>query len=342
MEPLAALQHFHPRLEEELRAVLEQCERPLHTLMAHHLGWVDELDAPVRMAAPWRLRGTLCLVAARAAGGSEEQVLPAAAAVELVHNFSMIHEDIQNGIQDREHRPTVWWVWGPAQAINAGDGMHALARLALFRLVERGVAPERVLHALTLLDQSCLQLCVGQHLDLTYQEHLLVAEEQYLKLAGERAGALIGCAMELAALVSDTAPRVQQAFGQAGQRLGIALQLWEDQLALWPPGDASDLLASALLNKRKTLPVIYGLAQAKGNVKRELGAAYFKRVLEPQDLGRVAQLLEGLGAREYTQQVMERYYGEAMEALDGSGLSQESLRDLKGVARFLVERTAGA
>ena len=317
---------------------MEQCERPLHTLMAHQLGWVDELGTPTRLAGGERLRAVLCLLAAGAAGGDEGQALPAAASVELAHNFSLIHEDIQSGTQDRDNRPSVWWVWGPAQAINAGDGMHALARLALFRLSERGVPVERVLEALTVLDRSCLQLCEGQHSDLTYQEHLEVPEENYLKMVEGKTGALFGCALELAALVSGADAQAQGAFGQAGRRLGMAYQVHDDILGLWPGEVADAPLAGDILNKKKSLPVIYGMAQAKGSIKRELGGIYFKRVLEPQDATRVAQILEELGAREYAQQMAERLHDEAVEALEGSGLRGEALAELTEVAQFLVER----
>ena len=150
----------------------------LYDLLRYHFGWVDERGNPDdSVLTPLHHCGLLALAAADAVSGDYEPAIPAASAVELAYNFVLVHSDVQAGrIDQNDDRPSIWWVWGPSQAINAGDGLHALARSVLMRLSESGVSPETVLEALRSLDQACLTLCEGQYMDLTYQDQLMVSE----------------------------------------------------------------------------------------------------------------------------------------------------------------------
>ena len=154
------------RVDAELKSIVSSRQMPLYQMMSYHMGWSDQHGQPEPHTRKQRPLGALCLLACRAAGGDMDIALPAAAAVELVSGFCEIHDDVQGGKPLRDNRDAVWWVWGPAQAINAGDGMHALARLALFRLQDRGVSPALAFRALQILDESTLQTCEGRFLDL--------------------------------------------------------------------------------------------------------------------------------------------------------------------------------
>ena len=321
-------------VESELRAVAERCAAPLHRLVAFEMGWQDETGEPQVHVRPSRATAALCLLACRAVRGSHEPALPAAAAVELINSFALVHGDVQAGNPNRGGRATVWWQWGPAQAINAGDAIHALARLSLMSLQERGVADERVLEALATLDRATLSLCEGQHQDLTYQERLTITEETYLRMASEKSGALMGCALALGAYLGDASTAAVAAFDEAGRKLGMAFQVRRDLLDLWPPNSSAQDFSADVLNKKKSLPVIHGFAASEPSRKRELGNYYLKRVLEPQDAKEVAEILERLGARQHAEDVVQRLVGEAMALLDGAGLEAEGLADLKTAARL--------
>ena len=189
-------------LEQELRQSFAGQKGLLYDMLVYQLGWVDEQGTSLSGPSGEHLHPCLCLLSCESLSGEFDVALPAAAAVELVHNFILIHEDVQSGSPNRGHRPSVWWTWGPGQAINAGDGMHALGRLALMRLQERGLPVARVLSAMLLLDRACLSMCEGQHMDLIFQERLDVGVDAYLKMAEGRSGALMSCAMALGALAS--------------------------------------------------------------------------------------------------------------------------------------------
>src|SRR5262245_20028367 len=189
-------------LERELRAAVPNAERStLYTMLAYHLGWVDAEGRPVEVVAGKRLRPTMLLLACQAVGGDPTVAMPAAAAVELLHNFSLIHDDIQDRSLERRHRPAVWAVWGIAQAINAGDAMHAAAARTALRCHEAGADPRVALEVGALLHECCLRLVEGQYLDLQFERRDDVTADQYLGMIDGKTASLIATSVEMGALL---------------------------------------------------------------------------------------------------------------------------------------------
>ena len=334
----SAFARFRDEIETEIKSLVLEEDFPLYRMMGYHMGWLDEYGEAAEGESGKRIRPTLCLLACEALGGDVKAALPAAAAVELVHNFSLIHDDIQDGNSERHNRPTVWWVWGPAQAINAGDGMHALARLALLRQTDRGMSPEHTLKAVGLLDQACLRLCEGQYLDLTYQERVDISQDAYFKMIDGKSAALISCAAELGAVMSSVEEPAAQAMAQFGTKLGLAFQIRDDILDLWGQQDTGKPLAGDILNKKKSLPIVYAIENASGAERRTLGDVYFKRVMEPEDIEKIIGVLETLGAREFSQERANALCDEAVQSLREAGLTPRQTEELEAVARFMVAR----
>ena len=327
---------YSEQIEAEMRQVVDSRPLPLYRMMSYHMGWIDDQGNRLNNNGGERILSTLCLLACEAAGGNLKTALPAAVAVELVYNFSLIHNDLQDGNPQRQGRDTVWWLWGPAQAINAGDGMHALARLSLFWLKDMGVSDETVFRAIQILDEASLRLCEGQFLDISYQERIDVGVKTYLNMIEDRTGALMRCSLKLGALLASARADIIDALELFGNKLGLASQIRDDIVGLWGDRSSEGIPSSNILNKKKTLPVVYGLEKADVKDKRRLGEVYFKRVLEPQDVEQIAKLLDGVGAREYCQEMAEMFYSEALQALDDSGLPLESTRELREAAQYLV------
>ncbi|MBI2165989.1 MAG: polyprenyl synthetase family protein [Chloroflexi bacterium] len=327
---------YREAIEEELRAILDGRDMLLYRMIRFHLGWVDEQGEPASGPPTERLRGFLCLATAEALEEEVGKALPAAAGVELINSFVQVHKDIEDGNLERQHRPAVWWIWGPAQAINAGDGLHALGRLALFRLLEHGVPAETVFKAIQALDRACLKLCEGQFLDVTYQERVDLTPQAYMAMVEARAGALMGCAMELGAFLATGEDRVLRACREAGTKLGVAFQLREDVLKLWGSG-VLERPGADVLSKKKLLPVVYAFHKADVHKKRELGNLYVKRVLDAGDVVRVAAIVEEVGGRQYTQETAERLKEEALAGLK-EVIPQERLGALTALANFMVGR----
>ena len=287
---------YQQAVAQELREVFEGRQGFLYELLRYHLGWVNQQGQPLPGGPALHFQGAVALAACEALAGDFSPSLPAAAGVELVHNFTLVHGEVQAGRAEDTTRPSIWWVWGPSQAINAGDGLHALGRTTIMRLAQRGAPSERVLQAVESLDRACLTLCEGQYMDLEFQDRMMVSSGAYLDMVDRKAGALSGCAAESGALAAGADGPVCGLFREMGRKLGSAWQIARDIDDLW--GEHGDgVTPSNILNKKKSLPLIHTLEQAGVGVKRELGAIYMKRVLEPDDARRLIEILDDSGAR---------------------------------------------
>ncbi|MBI2170505.1 MAG: polyprenyl synthetase family protein [Chloroflexi bacterium] len=330
-----------PPVEEALREFFAKRSFPLYHLMEYQLGWRDEGGAPLTTPHPEpRLYASLCLLACQALGGELQAALPAAVAAELAYQFTQVHADVQEASQTRRHRPTVWWVWGPAQAINAGDGLHALARLSLLGTKEENPFAERSLRLLQTLDNACLRLCEGMYQEMVFQERVDVTQAAYLHMAREKVGALIGCALELGATAAGADEPARLRFRAFGEEVGVAFQVQEDVQSLWGQPFSGKEFGLDVLNKKKGYPIILAFEQASLSRKRELGALFFKRVLEPPDVARVRAILDELDAREKARAAAEDIYQKAVAAFISPGNPLGLLDDLLAVARWLAVRGA--
>ena len=326
-------------MHAELRSAFDGRQGMLYDLLRYHLGWVDERGNQSEDAVtPLYHCGALAMASSDAVAGDRSVAVSAAAAVELAYNFVLVHNDVQAGRIDQDNqRPSIWWVWGPSQAINAGDGMHALARSMLMNMAEAGMAAETVLDGLQALDRACLTLCEGQYMDLTFQDQLMVSEADYMDMIRRKSGALAGCSARLGALSGGAAPATADALERWGRKLGMARQVRQDISDLW--GRSGDGFTPAnILNKKKSLPLIHALQHSDTAAKRELGSIYMKRVLEPGDTPRIVEILDDAGSREYSNARVDELLSEARAALNEEDVSLERPEMLDWAANWIIDR----
>ena len=329
------VQQFFPAIEIELREIVSlvngQDMEELYAMMAYHMGWEGEGAGPE--ATGKRIRPILVLLTNSAAGGIWEKALPAAAAVELVHNFSLIHDDIEDNSPLRRGRPTVWKKWGIAQAINTGDAMFTLAHLALQRL-NTGCSAATVIEASRILQNTCLKLTQGQHLDITYESHGSLTQESYWLMIGGKTAALLAACTELGALVAETQPDQRYAYRDFGYSLGLAFQVQDDLLGIW--GDSALTGKSAesdLTTGKKSLPVLYGLSQ-----NGEFAQRWAQGEITADEVPFLAAQLEAEGARKYTQDTANQLTEEALSALKSARPQGEAGEALRLLAMRLMHR----
>ncbi|MBI4339287.1 MAG: polyprenyl synthetase family protein [Chloroflexi bacterium] len=340
MQPPVAFQSLSSVVEGGLRTLFTQRSFPLYHLMEYQLGWRDERGVPLEFPpTPCRLYGGLCLLTCQSLGGDVSRAVPPAAAAELVHQFAQVHLDLQEGSQTRHHRPTVWWIWGPAQAINAGDGLHAMARLSLIGLRDSALPSETVLHYLQTLDDASLRLCEGMYQEIANQERMDILASSYFRMARDKEGALLGCAMEMGAYAAGAPLEAATALRRFGEELGVAFHVQEDIQSLWGQPVSGKEFGLDVLNKKKGYPIILALEQGPISVKRELGALFAKRVLTPPDVERVRTILEELDARGKAQAAADDIYQKAASAFQSPGNPLGPGQDLLAVARWLATRS---
>ncbi len=331
-------------IEQELHEVVSLASFPLAssplyseflTMLHYHLGWTDREGKPVSVHAGKRMRPLLLLYAAQAAGGDWESAVPAAAAIELVHNFSLIHDDIEDDSADRHGRSTVWKVWGLAHGINAGDAMFALARLALDRL-SGGFAPASYAAVHGVFDRATLALTQGQYLDLSYEEQQNVTLPDYVEMVRGKTGALLAATCEIGARLATEDNRTAGSLARYGENLGIAFQIADDVLGIWgDPAVTGKSARSDILARKKSLPLLYGAsADTTGAI-----AAFFRRSLPgPAEAERIQQLLDRAGAREYAEREAGKYVSAALTALQESGLEGPAVGWMRQLAAGVVGR----
>lgn len=334
-----AMARYLPLIEGALREALQTPHAHLaahHGMMHYHLGWVDERFQPKPARGGKRLRPLLCLLACEAAGGDVHDALPAAAAIEILHNFSLVHDDIEDNSPTRRGRPAVWALWGVPQAVNVGDALFALAHRTLGRLWERDMPAERVLAAILAFDEACVALTEGQYLDMSFEERSDVTVDEYLRMIQGKTAALMGIATQLGALLAGASQEIIIHFHRFGEKLGVAFQIEDDILGIW--GDEALIgksAASDILEKKKTLPVVYAL---RSEVGERLRAIYRKPELTAEDLPSVLALLEEVEARQYAERMAEEAHRQALEALAATGLSAKALLPLREIAASLRGR----
>jgi geranylgeranyl diphosphate synthase type I len=322
-----------PEIEAALKAAVLPADGPrnevLHEMLVYHMGWEGEGAGP--KASGKRIRPTLVLLSAAAGGADWRNALPAAAAVEILHNFSLIHDDIQDNSDQRRGRPTVWSMWGIAQAINAGDTLFALAHMALEGL-EHTTSAKVYLEAARLLPRTSLQLTQGQHLDLAY-ESMEVNTEAYWPMIWGKTAALIATCARLGALVAGAEGAKLKAYMVFGEKLGLAFQVHDDLLGIW--GNAATMGKSAhsdLLSGKKSLPVLYALQQGGEFAKR------WKQGVKADEVDELASLLEREGGRKFTSEQAGKLTTEAIEALQTASPTAEPGAALLELAEELGRR----
>ena len=323
---------YHNDIVKELASNINGGKLGMYDMMRYHMGWTDE-QGNLQDAGGKLVRPILLLLACECVGGGWRSALPAAAAVELVHNFSLIHDDIEDGDEERRQRATVWRVWGEPQAINVGDAMHSMSRLALTRLNDRVIKPKKILRAASILDRTCLELCEGQYLDILYESKVNINIDDYILMTNLKTASLITCSVKLGALLGTDDEAIVQRFERFGRKLGMAYQMIDDVLGIWGDEPFSDIL-----KKKKTLPIIYALEHADKNDRARLLKIYSRKSILKDGIRQVIEILNLLKAEEYSRRMAQKYYNEALEELGRDGLSAPTCKELKEVTDFLMDR----
>jgi geranylgeranyl diphosphate synthase type I len=274
-----------------------------------------------------RMRPLLGLLAYSSITGDHRRALPGAAAVELGHNFSLVHDDIEDDDRERRHRPTLWALHGIPQAINTGDMLFSLSRIALHRLTDLGFSDHTVLRLMRLYDETCVALCEGQYMDIWMAEHDEdLSVERYFDMIGRKTAALIAASIQAGAILATEDETVIDRYGAFGWDLGIAFQLNDDLLGIWGREHATGKEPTDVPRKKKTLPVIYAFERAARADRERLAALYANGRLTPEHTTEIVEILERTGAREYTRDQARLHRDRALAALDAAGTLEREPR----------------
>ena len=288
--------------------------REFYAMQEYHLGWRNRA-LEVEYADPGKLlRPIITMLCCAMMGGTQATALPLAAGIQLIHDFSLIHDDIQDNSDLRRGRTTLWTIWGLAQGINAGDGMFVVAHLAIQRLRQTGLGAEQVLEILARFDRTILAICEGQYLDISFEGKQTVTEDEYVAMVTRKTAVLLAACCELGALAANASDADALALGEFGLHLGISFQMQDDILGIWgDPTVTGKPDAADLLRRKQSLPVIYALSgeASDGPIHR----LYATPAGDDAGLAEAREAIDASGAQAYTAQLAELHYVTACAAL---------------------------
>ncbi|MFJ4654562.1 polyprenyl synthetase family protein [Nocardia sp. NPDC088792] len=307
---------------------------PLRRMAGYHLGWWDQAGtagAAGGAGSGKMQRAALTIAAAGACGGDTGVAVPAAAAVELLHNFTLVQDDVMDADPLRRGRTTVWRVWGNTAAILLGDALHALALQVLATRLPPAVAVDAVAR----MESAAIELAHAQHEDCAFETHDRVSVLEYLAMASGKTGALMGCACALGALCVGAAEDTISAMDRFGRELGVAFQCADDLLGIWgDPAVTGKPVGSDLVRRKWTLPVAAAV-ESGGGTAAELAELYRSPgPLTGSEVARARALIEAAGGRQLTRRWAEQRSAAALQALP----EHARTGDLAALARIAVHR----
>ena len=327
---------------DELSKVLPASENSeAYRLLRYHLGWIDQNGIPLGTSVTQgkALRPTLCLFACDALTDDYSKALPAAAALELIHNFSLIHDDIQDQDVERRHQPTVWHLWGIPKALWSGNAMQCTGDLSLLGVSTAVIAPSTVLRVSEILTESYTEMIQGQVLDLQFESRTDIKADEYLFMIACKTGALIRAGLQIGALLGTDDQATVEAFAKFGEYLGRAFQIRDDYLGIW--GDQATLgkaTGNDIRRRKKSYPVVFALERARGRAMEDLLRIYEQEELEEDDVQRVLAVLDEVGSQQNAQLLTEAAAAQALEALKPVSLPEWARTEAEELVDFLARR----
>ncbi|GAC1651576.1 MAG: polyprenyl synthetase family protein [Acidobacteriaceae bacterium] len=336
MTILALARHqerYAAALQRSIRAALTSRTDPdrFYDIMAYQFGYVDTTLRPASGQTGKQFRPTLCLLACEAVGGTVEQALQVATAVELLHNFSLIHDDIEDDDLYRRHQPTIWNVWGKPQAINVGDGMFALAgAIAL----DSAGDPGRTLELARRFQNTARALTEGQYLDMCFESRLHVRADAYLQMISRKSAALIAYALWAGAWSGGADIGTSAALESFGMDLGRAFQIYDDIMGVW--GDKKDTgktPAKDLISRKKSLPILLAI-EAREALDGDVLLAFLER--RSDDFDAAHRALDDPAIKSRCISMLNEHLDRALMHLAAAGIREQEQNELERISRELV------
>ena len=330
---------YRGRISDALHSSLSTGGLRVHDMLRYYMGWVDVDGNPCIATEGKALRPTLCLFACEASGGSIKEAIPIAVSLELIHNFSLIHDDIQDRDETRHHRPTLWSVWGIPEALVAGNVLRAIADVSLEHLEHEGVEPDRALDSVGLLTEAYLEMIEGQHMDISYEGRPDIGMQDYMTMISRKTGALIRCSMNLGAVIGTRNEATVDAFRSCGKSLGYVFQIRDDVLGVWGDEEVTGKPVGADIQRKKnSFPVVYAMSAASDDDRRTLTDIYRQERITADDVERVLLIMDGIGVRDHAQSLAAEHCDRALEAVSSIEMAPGTRRELEELAHFLLVR----
>ena len=316
-------------LTKKLSGFLTQRDTDLYRIMEFQLGIESDSDKnETNIRTDFQL-AEFVLEICELFNGNKDVAIDFAISIILLEQFIRVHHDVQDGNTESGDRPSLWWKWGPAHAINTGDGLHALARLVLLQMNQEKHDPNFIMNAVRTIDLAILSLCEAEFLEINLQDRLLFTPQDCLNIAKRKGAGLFGCAAKLGIMSTPSNTQVEECFFEFGSYLGAAVLIKRDLEVINLSHTAKPDAIGKILTKKKNLTLSYVFQSDNLKLKRRMGEIYSKRILSNKDLDEVKSIATETGAVDQTSESITHLIAKSKEMLSDSHIEQLDLRSLE-------------
>ena len=332
-------QRYQESIDSALRNRLSDATSLVYMMLRYAMGWSDASGAPVSAPQGKALRPTLCLLTCEAVCGEYQRALPPAVSLELIHNFSLIHDDIQDRDEYRRHRPTVWKVWGEPIALIAGNVMRIVADTSMEGLRGDSVSVADIVTVNEVLTEASLEMIEGQHLDVAFEGRSDIGMKSYLDMISRKTGALIRTPMHVGAIMGTDDLAVIESFRECGRSLGYVFQIRDDVLGIWSEEKTTGKPVGADVRRKKnSLPIVHAMSQADRVQKRALEGIYDKEAVTDGDVDTVLDIMDSLGTEAFANSMAAEHCERGLERLKGIAIHPDARAEIEELSTFLLIR----
>ncbi len=333
------LQDFNRYFQDSITRNIQQWKMMLQ-MLGYHLGWNDPDGTPNRAPAGKQIRPLLALLSCGASQGDPQDALPLAAGIELLHNFSLIHDDVMDVSETRRGRTTVWSIWGVNQAINTGDGAYGLS----FRLLADSAYknPQTIVYAQRILSQACVDTVYGQMLDISFESRDDVSTDEYVQMVGLKTGPLLGAALAGGALFAGKSWEHAMQLDNIGREIGVVFQMQDDILGVWGESEKTGKSADDdLTAKKKSYPIIWALENLPQDSRNEISTLYQQQAPLPNKTTvRIRNILtDGSVNKAISRAIQARYEALILELNKLYPEESSYRKELLKILAFIINRT---
>lgn len=332
------LNHLTKLIDDSIRNSFNQNNDQLYSPIKYALGITNLDKSQTTTRSGKSIRPLLCILTYSASGIASSCFIKPSLSLEYIHNFSLIHDDIQDNDDFRHNKPTVWKEWGKAKALTAGNALNSLAYLKL-TCNETKLSKDQLTEISQILNSATLEMIEGQYLDIHFETEKKITEKQYLDMISKKTGALIRASVKMGAIIANHNNKDLKILNQFGESLGYLFQITDDILGIW--GDSSKTgkpVGSDIINRKKSLPIIYCNNQLSGHDLTQFNNIYSTENPEPNDVETILDFLNKTNTKSYSKQLAIKYYESCIYHLNQTSFQEAHIKSLKFVLKKLVSR----
>ena len=333
------LNRYQENISKNMKNAFSGHDMPIYDHLKYFLGWTDVNGNKIKDYSGKILRSSLCLLTSDSLNGDLRTSLRAAVALEFVHNFSLIHDDIEDQDKFRRHRLSLWAIWGIPSAIVSGNALLTLGNLEIGNLTNEKLPLKMINKTQKLLTFSYLKMMEGQFLDIQYESKINISIPEYLRMIHLKTSTLLECSIILGVLTSNfNDDSLKSKFSSLGKILGNIFQIRDDVLGIWGTDDTGKPIGSDIKKKKKSLPIIHGLTHQNSSISKKIHDFLSQEFISDSEVNHVIDILNEAGSKTYCQELIKEYWSEGEKIIDDLNISNSFKIDFQELGTYLSGR----